>query len=256
MPIQKGRTKIPLFLIHEILSSDFPLLQCHSVPFYGDRTFQTLGNALVGRCSEPAQSDKVIWQCGDRELSGILAFYMDHAMRTLTQLFILLSIVFFAACGKQPNTETSNQQASADTVAAAPAAKPAKNELPELTVNLLNGTPVNLRTLKGKVILILYQPDCDHCQRESTALREHIEALQPYEVYFISAATAQESEAFAAAYKFKDQMNIHFALTPVEKIISTFGPISAPSLYVYSEDHALVKHFDGETPVEEILKVL
>jgi peroxiredoxin len=255
MPIQKGRTKIPLFLIHEILPSDFPLLQCNGVPFYGDRTFQTLGDALVGGCSEPAQGDKVIRQCGDRELSGILAFYMDHVMRTLTQLFVLFSIVLFAACGKHATTETS-EQASADTVAAAPAPKPAVNELPELTVNLLNGTPVNLRTLKGKVILILYQPDCDHCQRESTALREHIEALQPYEVYFISASTAQESEAFAATYKFKDQINIHFALTPVEKIISTFGSISAPSLYVYSEDHALVKHFDGETPVEDILKVL
>lgn len=256
MPIQKGRTKIPLFLIHEILPSDFPVLQCNGVPFYGDRTFQTLGHALVGGCSKPAQGDKVIRQCGDRELSGILAFYMDHVMRTLTQLLALFSIVLFAACGKQSNSETNPGQGSTDTVAAAPAPKPAKNELPELTVNLLNGTPVNLRTLKGKVILILYQPDCDHCQRESTALREHIEALQRYEVYFITAATVQEVEAFAAEYKFKDQINVHFALTPVEKIISTFGSISAPSLYVYSEDHALVKHFNGETPVEEILKVL
>ncbi|AYB30618.1 hypothetical protein D4L85_08520 [Chryseolinea soli] len=181
---------------------------------------------------------------------------MDDAMRTLTQLFVLFSIALFAACGKQASTETGNEQASVDSVAAVSAPKPAKNELPELTVNLLNGTPVNLRTLKGKVILILYQPDCDHCQRESTALREHIETLQPYEVYFITASTVQESEAFAKAYKFNDQINVHFALTPVEKIINTFGPISAPSLYVYSEDHALVKHFNGETPVEDILKVL
>lgn len=185
-----------------------------------------------------------------------MAFYLDHAMRTLTQLFVLFSIVLFAACGKSTNTETNSAQASADTVAAVPAPKPAKNELPELTVNLLNGTPVNLRTLKGKIILILYQPDCDHCQRESTALREHIEALQSYEVYFITASTVQESEAFAKEYKFNDQINVHFALTPVEKIVNTFGPISAPSLYVYSEDHALVKHFNGETPVDDILKVL
>jgi peroxiredoxin len=215
-----------------------------------------VGDALVGRRAKPAQSDKVIWQCGDRELSGILAFYMDHAMRTQTRIFVLLSLVLFAACGKPSSTETTSAQASADTVAAVQAHKPAKNDLPELTVNLLNGTPVNLRTLKGKIILILYQPDCDHCQRESTALREHIEALQSYEVYFITASTVQESEAFAKEYKFKDQMNVHFALTPVEKIVTTFGPISAPSLYVYSEDHALVKHFNGETPVEDILKVL
>jgi len=176
-------------------------------------------------------------------------------MTTLTRLFILFSIFLFA-CGKSATTETStSEQATADSVTP-PAPKPAVNELPNLTVNLLNGTPVNLRTLKGKVILILFQPDCDHCQREATALREHVEALRPYEVYFISGATAEESQAFAAAYKFNDQMNVHFALTTIEQIVKTFGAISAPSMYIYTEDHALVKHFDGETPVDDILKVL
>ncbi|MBL0741779.1 peroxiredoxin family protein [Chryseolinea lacunae] len=170
--------------------------------------------------------------------------------RNLLPLLLLLAV----ACGKPTTNQETSKQVKADSTPAVPA--PPASDLPNLVVNLVNGAPVNLKDLKGKTILILFQPDCDHCQRESTAIRDNMSAFEDYEVYFISASSVEESVEFAKTYKFKDQINVHFALTTVENVIDTFGSISAPSLYVYSAEHLLIKHFNGETPIDDILKVL
>lgn len=171
-----------------------------------------------------------------------------------TTLLFLLPVLLAVACGKPAVNQQAIELAKADSTPVAPA--PKANDLPNLIVNLVNGAPLNLKELRGKTILILFQPDCDHCQRESTAIREHMSAFKGYEIYFLSATTAEDSEKFAKDYKFKNESNVHFAITSVENVIDTFGPVSAPSLYVYSEEHALIKHFNGETPIDDILKVL
>ncbi len=60
---------------------------------------------------------------------------------------------------------------------------------------------------------------------------------------------------FFIDYKLENLPNFHYASTTLENVLNALGPISAPSMYIYS-DGRKVKHFNGETNISEILKVL
>ncbi|MHA6246786.1 peroxiredoxin family protein [Pontibacter sp. CAU 1760] len=134
--------------------------------------------------------------------------------------------------------------------------QPTSNDLPMLPMLLQDGSRVIAKNLKGKTVLVLYQPDCDHCQREATQIQENLEAFEGYKVYFVSDAGFAQQRQFAETYKLADLKNVHFATTTINDILEQVGPIEAPSLFVYSEEGRLVKSFIGETPIEQILPVL
>lgn len=155
----------------------------------------------------------------------------------------------------EPATENTTAAPAAQS-ATAPVAASAPNDLPKLPLTTLDGTQLMVNELEGGTVLVLFQPDCDHCQREAAQIREHIAAFQAYKVYFVSDANLPQLSQFAQTYKLADQGNVYFAQTTLNDILNQVGPIEAPSLFVYSPEGRLVKSFIGETPIEEILKVL
>jgi peroxiredoxin len=129
------------------------------------------------------------------------------------------------------------------------------NDLPRMKVTKLDGVPIDIRTLSGKIVLILFQPDCDHCQREAKEIREHIEAFKDYSLYFISSDQMPAIEKFGNDHGLLNYSNVHFASTTVESILNNLGPIPAPSVYIYS-DQRLVQKFNGEIAIEKILQTI
>jgi len=123
-----------------------------------------------------------------------------------------------------------------------------------MTLNMIDGSQVQAKALTGSTIIILFQPDCDHCQREAQAIKENVKSFQNYTLYFVSAATVPELEAFARQYELRDLTNVHFGNTDAQNIYDNFGSIPAPSLYVYNNLGKLVTKFNGETDIAEILK--
>lgn len=133
---------------------------------------------------------------------------------------------------------------------------PVVNEYPYMTLVHLNGAQQMTHELTGRNILILYFPDCDHCQREATEISSHLKAFENYTLWFISTATFEENEKFARDYKLVGHDNIHFVRTEMQDVMSNFGSIPTPSVYIFSEDRKFVKAFNGETKIEEIIKFL
>lgn len=133
---------------------------------------------------------------------------------------------------------------------------PLQNDLPALQLITTTGQPIFAKTLRGKTILVLFQPDCDHCQREAIQIQENLEAFKSYQLYFVSDVTDQELIAFAHTYKLDDQPNIHFSTTTADQIISNFGPLDTPSLFIYSNEGKLVNKFIGETDISKIVPAL
>ena len=130
-----------------------------------------------------------------------------------------------------------------------------QNDFPSMTAMSMVGTELKLRDLTGRVVLILFQTDCDHCQREAAAIQENISAFKDYSLYFISTTSPEDILKFADHYKLIGHQNVHFFRTSSQSILENFGPIDAPSLYIYS-DKKLVKAFNGETNINEILKYI
>ena len=130
------------------------------------------------------------------------------------------------------------------------------NDLPSMQIRMLDGNTLEAKTIKGPAVLILFQPDCDHCQNEARQFREYLSAFKNYSLYFVSSGAIPEIEKFSVDYKLSGIENVAFGFTTVENILNNFGPIQAPSVYIYSEQEKLVQKFNGEVDISVILKYL
>src|SRR5688572_15396456 len=140
--------------------------------------------------------------------------------------FLLLTFSLIAVLISACKTEKKNEPPTASRA----------NDLPAMLITKLDGTSVNAKNLAGKTILILFFPDCDHCQREAKAIQEHLESFGEYNLYFISTASTPEVGKFSVDYGLSGNTNVHFATTTVQQVLDNFGPVDAPSLYIYSAE--------------------
>ncbi len=159
-------------------------------------------------------------------------------------VLILLTLVVFTAC--------SQSEKKSETTAVAEK----KNDYPEMVITLFDGKTINAKQLSGKNILIMFQPDCEHCQHEATEIEKTLSSFKDYEMYFVSSAPVDQIREFAVKYKLAGKPHITFGSTPSENILNNFGPIPAPSIYLYNENARLVRSFNGQTDVNEIIKYL
>jgi peroxiredoxin len=119
-----------------------------------------------------------------------------------------------------------------------------------------DGSILEAKQLRGKVIIIIYFPDCDHCEREATEIRNNIKAFDSYDLWFLSTAEFPDIQKFSVDYKFADQANVHFAKIQPKDVYGNFGAIPTPSVYIYSESKKLIREIKGETPIANILMYL
>lgn len=162
-------------------------------------------------------------------------------------ILLITGILTVAACNKQQEQQSETHPSPTPAVAV--------NELPAMHITLVDSTRLSARDLTGKNVIVMFQPDCDHCQREAKQIQENIGAFKAYQVYFVSSATGEELKKFASEYKLDNFSHIHFGSTTVEEIISSLGQIDAPSVYIY-DNGKLRQKFNGETDIAEITKHL
>jgi peroxiredoxin len=165
-------------------------------------------------------------------------------MRIILSNFLLILLVIGCSNGSkdQANTDASipNQE----------------NEFPSFDIEFIDGTKQSVKKLTGKVALILFQPDCDHCQREAQDIKRNLTGFKGYKLYFISSASKEENRKFSKDYGLDTFNNVFFAHTASQNIVNAFGPIDAPSLYLYGIDGKLIQAFNGEIAIEVVLKYI
>ncbi|RDV15062.1 hypothetical protein DXT99_10320 [Pontibacter diazotrophicus] len=180
---------------------------------------------------------------------------MKKGIYIIVGVVLVLLLIFFID-NLNSKSATRETQPTAEEVPAANTAAVVPNELPMMSLTRLDGSSLMAKNLEGKTVLVLFQPDCDHCQREAVQIRENLEAFDDYTIYFVSDAALPQLNQFAREYELADKNNIHFAQASVNDIIHALGPVEAPSVFVYSEEGRLVSSFIGETPIEEIKSAL
>jgi thioredoxin-related protein len=131
-----------------------------------------------------------------------------------------------------------------------------KNERPVMTFTLTDGSKVDAQTIGEKMVLVLFQPDCDHCQAEAKQIKARLDAFRDYHLYFISSQPMEVINQFAKDYQLAGKENVHFGWTSVENVLNNFGAISAPSIYIYTKEGRLVESFDGQVDVEVVIRYL
>ena len=162
--------------------------------------------------------------------------------------FVLITLLLLACGKKRKHMDTISE----------PKAMPLTtvNELPDMRIRLADGNTVDIKEIKSKVILVLFQPDCDHCQNEAQQIEAHLDDFQQYDLYFISSASITEVKTFAENYNLSGRPKVWFGTTTLESILNNFGGIPAPSLYIYHEGGKLIQELNGEIDISVILKYL
>ncbi len=158
--------------------------------------------------------------------------------------YFVLALIFLAGCSSNKKEDVTSGSAIA------------VNDLPTMAITKTDGSGLNIKGVTGKTVLVLFQPDCDHCQREAVQIKNHLESFQDYTLYFISSDALDRIGSFAKEYELAGFDNIHFGQTDTQNILNNFGPIDAPSLYIYNAEGRLVKKFNGETEITLILNSL
>lgn len=164
---------------------------------------------------------------------------------------VILIIIFFPLALMSCSSKQEDKPAQDNAVAS----EKEENEYPDIVLRFPDGEQLQAKRLEGKNIFVFFQPDCDHCQHEAVEIEQRLDAFKDYNLYFISSSDMPQILKFAEDYKLDNREKVKFAWTSTESVLTYYGPIQTPSIYIYSAGK-LVKSFNGQTDVENIIKSL
>ena len=109
---------------------------------------------------------------------------------------------------------------------------------------------------KKPVILIIFSPDCEHCQHETKELIKHMDLFKKAQIVM---STPLDYKYILPFYKQFDLAK--YSNSKVGRdgsyILGTFYSVrNFPSIFVYNKKGEFVKAFDGSVPVEKIAESL
>jgi peroxiredoxin len=237
-----------LILPDGVCSAAFTLYLYHRADLFADRDVQTLDDVMVGRYSESQKSYQIV-RISRSDLFHRVSLILSYKMMLKRFLGIaLLTCILFACETKQRPEEAAKVEESPAEVKG--------NDLPVMPVELVDGAYISMKDVNQKMVLVLFQPDCEDCQREASAIRKNLAAFAGYQLYFVSSHPLEVVKEFGLRYDLSTQPNVFFGRTTVENVLNNFGAIAAPSVYVFNEDGKMTANFNGEVAVDVIVKSL
>jgi peroxiredoxin len=132
----------------------------------------------------------------------------------------------------------------------------AVNEMPAFNMTKTDGSTVAFKAVDGKVMIVFFNPGCDHCQREAQMMAENKDVFKDYQVYFVTPEPMDSVAKFRADYHLDNEANFHFGQGDIPQIISAVGPITTvPTIFVYDKQK-FVARSDGETSLDKLKEIL
>ncbi len=129
--------------------------------------------------------------------------------------------------------------------------------LPEFTAYSIDRSEISGATLANRpAVLIYFDPDCDHCQREADELHKKAALLKSAHVIMLSSASLPALKTFANTHQINGLPTVRIAHINRQTAYETFGFASVPDVLIYHANGSLAKRFRGETSVEAIARHL
>ncbi|HQV06665.1 MAG: redoxin domain-containing protein [Chitinophagaceae bacterium] len=105
------------------------------------------------------------------------------------------------------------------------------------------------------VMMIVFNPDCGHCQHETEALLKVIDKFKGIQIIMATMAPLYEMNQFVKDYKLDQYKNITVA-KDVSYYLPTYYKIyNLPFLAFYDKKFNLISDFSGTMPMADVLKV-
>ncbi|MGH2647236.1 MAG: TlpA family protein disulfide reductase [Ginsengibacter sp.] len=116
-------------------------------------------------------------------------------------------------------------------------------------------TKENLR--KGMpVLLMIYSPDCGHCQHVATEITDNIDHFKKVQILMFTWLPYSDMMTFYKTYKIADYPQITAAWDKKYFFLPYYHVTSYPKLIVYDKKEKFVKEFQGNIKIEDVWKAL
>lgn len=103
------------------------------------------------------------------------------------------------------------------------------------------------------VVLMFFNPDCDHCQQEVKELLAHKNELTALQIVMVSALPYKLIKTFYDDHSIQSMPNVTMGQDANFALGSLYKPARYPSLYIYDATGSLAKVFAGNAGVAAIL---
>jgi len=132
---------------------------------------------------------------------------------------------------------------------------PQINELPDLVVHMADQSQIYLRDISGDILLVFFNPDCDHCQEEAREIAANKPTLEKWQVYFITSMEATAAEQFAVNYRLTEP-NYKFCHAGVSEVFNAVGALTqVPTILMYKRSK-LISKFEGPGTFNQLRPLL
>ncbi|MEP7165726.1 MAG: hypothetical protein ABI741_13585 [Ferruginibacter sp.] len=105
-------------------------------------------------------------------------------------------------------------------------------------------------------IIILFSPDCGHCQIATKDLLNHIDLFKKTQIIMVSSMDFSHIKNFYEEYKIADQPNITMGRDAAYFLGTFYKITSFPSIYVYNKKGKFVEAFQGDVKMETVAESL
>ena len=107
---------------------------------------------------------------------------------------------------------------------------------------------------KKAVMIVLFSPDCEHCQHETEEIIKHINAFEKVQIIMSTTLPFDKMTAFNTKYDLKRFDNIIIG-KDINYLLPTFYNIrNLPFLAFYNKKKELISVFEGALPIEKIIE--
>lgn len=161
-------------------------------------------------------------------------------MKKIFSLFALI-VVFSKSFGQPQDANGLNkiQDVPAFTIVVAPDSTTFTNE------ELPKGKPM---------VLIFFNPDCEHCQKETKELLAYKEELKNIPIVMVSALSYRLVKEFYTEYNLASMPNVKMG-QDINYVLGTkYHPTRYPAIFVYDAKGKLSKVFAGGGEVPAIIE--
>ncbi|OIQ63095.1 thioredoxin [mine drainage metagenome] len=128
--------------------------------------------------------------------------------------------------------------------------------IPQFTFETLqrqNFGKQNIKDSLGNVIIMLFSPDCDHCQYMAHSLVKNNEKIKKIQFLMVTPfADGALVNRFGQTYGLNALPNVQLLIDTKGDFPKIFGTAIVPSFYVY-KGNKLIKSIKGETKIQNLL---
>ena len=109
---------------------------------------------------------------------------------------------------------------------------------------------------KKPVLIMIFSPDCGHCQNETEVLLKNIDHFKNTQILMTTWLPYSEMAAFYKTYKIADYPGITMAWDKKDFFLPYYHVQSYPQLVAYDENGKFVKTFSGDIKMDEVATAL